>query len=291
MAVAWRAGIRAGGGVGRSEVRELSYRSFDGTSVGLRVVVPVGAAGPLSVLLTAYGGFGASTPPAYSPVVAAWVRAGGAYAVAGVRGGGEHGAAWHDAGRGPNKPAAVADLLSAADWLVAQGWTTPKRLAVKGASHSGLMAAAALVRRPDLFAAVVCSDALTDMVRYHRFGLGRLWTGEFGTADDADQLATLLTYSPYHLVAPGTRYPAVLLTCPRTDARVDSLHTRKLAAALRHATAADRPVLLRCEDGVGHGARSLDRWLGLQADILAFCALHTGLDGETPVPPTTDALR
>jgi prolyl oligopeptidase len=266
-------------GARRPEVRALDYPSHDGVPVRLHLVAPSGADGPLPTLLTAYGGFGASTPPAYSPAAAAWVRAGGAYAVAHVRGGGERGTGWHAAGRGAAKPVAIDDFTAAARWLVEQRWTAPDRLAVRGASHSGLLVAAAVTRRPDLYAAAVCSDAVTDMLRYHRFGQGRLWTEEFGTADDPGMFATLLGYSPYHRVRPGTPYPAVLLTCARTDPRVDSLHTRKLAAALQHATAsgADRPVLLRCEDGVGHGLRSLDRWLALQTDVLAFCAAHTGL--------------
>ncbi|PRX97738.1 prolyl oligopeptidase family serine peptidase [Allonocardiopsis opalescens] len=261
----------------RPEVRTVDYRSEDGTPVLMRLIGPPGADGPLPTLLTAYGGFGASIAPAYSPAVLAWVRAGGRYAVAHVRGGGEEGTGWHAAGRGSAKPNAVADLAAAAERLVERGWTTPDRLAVRGASHSGLLVAAAITRDPERYAAAVCSDPVTDMVRYPLFGLGRMWTEEFGTADDPDELDTLLGYSPYHRVTPGTRYPAVLLTCARVDPRVNALHTRKLAAALQHATSSDRPVLLRCESGVGHGARSAARWLALQADILAFCAAHTGL--------------
>ncbi|MBX9387392.1 prolyl oligopeptidase family serine peptidase [Streptomonospora nanhaiensis] len=262
-------------------VRQVDYTAGDGTRVGMHLVFAGDPAdGPRPTLLTTYGGFGASSVPGYSPTILAWVRAGGVYAVAGVRGGGEGGTAWHAAGSGANKPTAIADFLAAAEWLVAQGWTAPDRLAVKGASHSGLMAAAAITARPDLFAAAVVSDALTDMVRYPGFGLGRMWCEEFGTADDPDQLDTLLSYSPYHRVRRGAGYPAVLLTCPRTDARVDSMHTRKLTAALQDAAAdtpGARPVLLRCESDVGHGMRSASRWIGLQADVLAFCAAHTGL--------------
>ncbi|MEY9212076.1 S9 family peptidase [Thermobifida halotolerans] len=259
-------------------VRQVTYPSHDGTPVRMHLVgLPGDGVGPRPTLLTAYGGFGASSVPGYSPAVLAWVRAGGLYAVAHVRGGGEGGTAWHAAGRGRHKPNAVADFVSAARWLVARGWTSPDRLALRGASHSGLLVAAALARHPDLCAAAVCSDAVTDMVRYPRFGLGRLWTEEFGTAEDPEQLDVLLGYSPYHRVQDGAAYPAVLFTCARTDPRVDSLHTRKMAAALQHATSARRPVLLRCEADVGHGARSVARWIGLQADILAFCATHTGL--------------
>ncbi|QFG26372.1 prolyl oligopeptidase family protein [Actinomadura sp. WMMB 499] len=267
-----RAGVRA-----RPDVRRLTYASADGTRVRMHLIAPPGGSGPRPLVLSAYGGFGASTPPAYSPAVAAWVEAGGAYAVASVRGGGEEGTGWHAAGRGRNKPNAVDDFTAAARALIDGGHTSPDRLAIRGASHSGLLVAAAVTRRPELYAAAVISDAVTDMVRYHRFGVGRLWTEEFGTADDPEHFAVLLGYSPYHRVRPGTGYPAVLLTCPRHDPRVDSMHTRKMTAALQHATASSRPVLLRCESGVGHGERSLSRWLGLQTDVLAFCAAHTGL--------------
>ncbi|MBB6120607.1 prolyl oligopeptidase family serine peptidase [Nocardiopsis algeriensis] len=261
----------------RPRVEQVTYTSDDGTPVRMHLVTPPGRTGPLPTLLTAYGGFGASTPPTYSPSVAAWVAAGGAYAIASVRGGGEEGTGWHAAGRGAGKPNAVTDLLAAARWLIGQGRTGPDRLAIRGSSHSGFMVAAALTREPGLFAAAVCSDPVTDMLRYHLFGLGRLWTEEFGTAEDPDQCAVLLGYSPYHRVRAGTPYPAVLLTCPRVDPRVDSLHARKMTAALQHATTSGRPVVLRCESGVGHGPRSLDRGLGLQTDVLAFCAAHTGL--------------
>ena len=277
---------------GRAEVREhprvaqVGYPSFDRTPVRMHLITPPGRTGPLPTLLTAYGGFGASTPPAYSPAIAAWVAAGGAYAIASVRGGGEGGTAWHAAGSGTDKPNAIADFLAAARWLIDQEHTDPDRLAIRGSSHSGFLVAAALTRAPELFAAAVCSDAVTDMLRYERFGIGHLWRQEFGTAEDPDECAALLGYSPYHRVRPGTDYPAVLLTCPRTDPRVDSMHVRKMTAALQHATASDRPVVLRCEDGVGHGPRSLDRSLGLQTDVLAFCAAHTGL-----VPPPQQHRR
>jgi prolyl oligopeptidase len=262
----------------RPQVRQVSYTSKDGTSVRMYLIgVPPNGDGPRPTLLTAYGGFGASALPGYSPSTLAWVQAGGIYAVASVRGGGEQGTGWHAAGRGPNKPNAIDDFTSAARWLIDEGWTTPDRLAIKGASHSGLLVAGAITREPGRYAAAVCSDALTDMLRYPQFGLGRLWTEEFGSPDDPGELDTLLGYSPYHWVRPGTSYPAVLFTCARVDPRVDSLHTRKMTAALQHANASGAPVVLRCESDVGHGARSMSRQLELQADILAFCAEHTGL--------------
>ncbi|MEV8038660.1 prolyl oligopeptidase family serine peptidase [Streptomyces sp. NPDC086182] len=259
-------------------VRQLTYLSEDGTPVGLYLITPPGPVhGPRPALLTAYGGFGASVAPAYSPTINAWVRAGGIYAVAGVRGGGEHGTTWHAAGSGPNKPNAFADFAAAACHLIDEGLTTPAQLAVKGASHSGLMVAVAITRNPELYAAAVCSDTLTDMVRYPLFGQGAWWTNEFGTPDDAGLLDTLLSYSPYHNVRPGTPYPAVLLTSTRIDPRVGAAHVRKFTAALQHATTSGKPVLLRTEDGVGHGSRAPSRYADLHSDALAFCAEHTGL--------------
>lgn len=261
-------------------IRRITYESLDGTPVRMYLISPAAgphAPGPRPTLLTAYGGFGASCLPAYSPTILAWVRAGGTYAIANVRGGGEQGTDWHAAGRGPNKPNAFADFIAAATWLIDHRWTTPRQLAIKGASHSGLMVAAALTQRPDLFAAVACSAAVLDMVRYPYFGLGPWWVTEFGDPDQADQFDTLLGYSPYHRVRPGSAYPAVLLISPHHDARVDSMHTRKMTAALQHATTSGNPILLRYEEGVGHGPRAASRWSALQADILAFCAAHTGL--------------
>ncbi|GAA3386831.1 prolyl oligopeptidase family serine peptidase [Streptomyces roseoviridis] len=263
-------------------VRQLTYRSEDGTPVRLYLIEPPEpATGPRPTILTAYGGFGALAAPAYSPTILAWVRAGGVYAVAQVRGGGERGTGWHAAGSGTNKPNCFADFAAAARHLIDQGITTPDRLAIKGASHSGLVVAAAITRDPDLYSAAVCSDALTDMVRYPHLGMGPMWAPEFGTADNPEHLTVLLGYSPYHQLRTGTHYPAVLLTSPRLDPRVGAAHMRKFTAALQHASASDQPILLRTEADVGHGYRTAARWADLAADTLAFCATHTGL---TPAP-------
>ncbi|MFF7788943.1 prolyl oligopeptidase family serine peptidase [Streptomyces sp. NPDC007991] len=258
-------------------VRQLSYPSEDGTDVPLFLITPAGCGpGPRPTLLTAYGGFGATAAPAYSATILAWVAAGGVYAIAGVRGGGELGTTWHRAGSGMNKPTAFADYAAAARWLIAEGITARDQLAVKGSSHSGLMVAAAITRDPGLYAAAVCSGAPTDMVRYPRLGMGQWWLNEFGDPGNPDHLDVLLGYSPYHRVRPGTRYPAVLMVTARTDPRVGAAHTRKFTAALQHATAG-KPVVLRCEDGVGHGPRAASRSIEMEADALAFCATHTGL--------------
>jgi prolyl oligopeptidase len=261
--------------------RQVVYHSDDGTPVHLLLVSPAEEPDtPRPTILYGYGGFGLPMTPGYSAGVLAWVEAGGVYAVAGLRGGGEEGEDWHRAGMLGTKQNVFDDFAAAARYLVRQGWTTPEQLAISGGSNGGLLVGAAVTQHPELFAAAVCSAPLLDMVRYERFGLGATWASEYGTASDVEQLGWLLGYSPYHHVREGTEYPAVLFTVFDGDTRVDPMHARKLAAALQHATTADpvvAPVLLRRESDVGHGARALSRSVDLSADTLAFAAHHTGL--------------
>jgi prolyl oligopeptidase len=261
-------------------VVETHATSADGTPVHLFVLSPDGAPDrPRPTVLYGYGGFNVALTPGYSAQALAWVEAGGVWAVANLRGGSEHGEEWHRAGMRERKQNVFDDFAAAGEHLVAQGWTTHGQLAVMGGSNGGLLVGATLTQRPDLAAVVVCSAPLLDMVRYERFGLGRTWNDEYGTAEDPTELGWLLGYSPYHRVAEGTAYPAVLFTTFESDTRVDPLHARKLAAALQHATSSDAPVLLRRETSVGHGARAVSRTVGLAADQLAFLAAHTGLTG------------
>ncbi|MEJ3655400.1 prolyl oligopeptidase family serine peptidase [Actinomycetes bacterium KLBMP 9759] len=262
----------------RSEQRE--FTSADGTTVRMFVLSPEDD-GPRPAIVTGYGGFGLSREPAYSFSALAWVAAGGAYAVVSLRGGNEEGEEWHLAGNRGNKQNVFDDMHAACEALVAAGTTTPDRLAIMGGSNGGLLVGAALTQRPDLYRAVVCSAPLLDMVRYEEFSLGRTWNDEYGSAADPTELRWLLSYSPYHHVTPGTVYPAVLFTVFESDTRVDPLHARKMCAAMQHATAGDigsRPVLLRRETDVGHGARSVSRTVALAVDQLAFLAAHTGLE-------------
>jgi prolyl oligopeptidase len=270
---------------GTPELPELhSERVFvtskDGTQVPMFIVGPKGRSGPLPTTLGGYGGFNVTQSPGYSPAVVAWVEAGGVFAQACLRGGGEYGEQWHRDGMRDKKQNVFDDFVACADWLVESGVTTRENLSISGGSNGGLLVGAALTQRPDLCAAVVCSAPLLDMVRYERFGLGVTWNDEYGTADDGEQLGWLLSYSPYHRVVEGTQYPAVLFTTFASDTRVDPLHARKLCAALQHATIGDfetRPILLRFEHKVGHGARSTSRAADLAADSLAFRARFTGL--------------
>jgi prolyl oligopeptidase len=259
-------------------VEQVTYESLDGQSVRMFVLRSTAAGdGPRPTILYGYGGFGISLTPGFSAGALAWLEAGGCYAIANLRGGSEEGESWHRAGMREHKQRVFDDLHAAAERLVDDEVTRPDLLAIHGGSNGGLLVGAALTQRPDLYAAVVCSAPLLDMVRYELHGLGRLWSEEYGTAADPEQLRWLLTYSPYHRVRAGTAYPAVLFTVFASDSRVDPLHARKMAAALQHATSSDRPILLRLEKDVGHGARSVSRTAQSSADTLAFTAWATGL--------------
>ena len=267
--------------------RQVSFPSKDGTEVRMLVIgggdqtADGRADQPRPAILYGYGGFGISMAPAYSASILAWVEAGGVYAIAALRGGGEEGEDWHRAGMRAHKQAVFDDFHAAAEALIAGGWTTPGQLGISGGSNGGLLVGAALTQRPELYRAVVCSAPLLDMVRYERFGLGQTWNDEYGTAADPVELGWLLGYSPYHRVRPGTRYPATLFTVFDNDTRVDPVHARKMCAALQHATSApypDHPILFRREREVGHGARAVSRSVALSADTLAFLAAQTGLE-------------
>jgi prolyl oligopeptidase len=269
--------------------RQVAYTSKDGTTVRMFVTGradlldlsdgPEAArpTEPRPTILYGYGGFAVPLTPGYSANILAWAEAGGIYAVANLRGGSEEGEEWHRAGMLGNKQNVFDDFHAAAERLIADGWTTSGQLAISGGSNGGLLVGAALTQRPELFAAVICSAPLLDMVRYERFGLGATWNVEYGSADDPEQLGWLLDYSPYHRVREGVDYPATLFTVFDGDSRVDPLHARKLCAALQHATSGDRPILLRLEKDVGHGARAMSKTIALSADTLTFAAAYTGL--------------
>lgn len=262
-------------------VERHRYPSSDGTEVTLftlrRAEVVPDPSTP--TILTGYGGFGVTMSPGYSAEAVAHAERGGVWATACIRGGSEEGEAWHRAGQRAHKPQVFADFEAAADWLVAEGRTRAERLAIRGGSNGGLLVTAALTRRPDLCAAVHAAVPLCDMVRFPRFRIARLWVPEFGDPDDPVDLAWLLSYSPYHRVVDGTRYPAVLLTTGAEDSRVDPFHARKMAARLQGAAdgvAGAPPVLLRVERGAGHGqGKPTSRRAEEGADVLGF--LHAAI--------------
>ncbi|GII84512.1 prolyl endopeptidase [Sphaerisporangium siamense] len=267
-------------------------RAGDGTEITLFLFTPDEEdQGPRPTLLYGYGSFGMPMRPWFFPMAAAWVGAGGTYALACVRGGGEEGQSWHDAGRGPRKHRAVSDFNDAAAWLIDTGRTTCDQLAAFGQSAGGLLVTAAAVQRPELYAAVVAEGPLCDMVRYENFGLGCTWTDEFGTAAEPEQLQWLLRYSPYHAVKPGVPYPAFLFTGAVTDLQTGEAHVTKMCAALQHATSGDRPILMRRDPDTAHAAFSASKEHALAADILTFAAEHTGLSPTPGVAVRGPCLR
>jgi prolyl oligopeptidase len=240
------------------EVEQVSYKSKDGTPVTMFLAHKKGLKpdGKTPTLLYGYGGFNISLTPAFNASRFLFLERGGVLAVANLRGGGEYGEDWHQAGMLGRKQNVFDDFLAAAEWLIAKGYTDRDHLAIQGGSNGGLLIGAAVTQRPDLFRAAVCQVPLLDMVRYHRFLIARLWVPEYGSAENEKDFRWLYAYSPYHHVKDGVKYPAVLLATAESDSRVDALHARKMAARLQAATAsgAGRPVLLRMEPKAGHGA-------------------------------------
>jgi prolyl oligopeptidase len=263
------------------EVRQVSYASKDGTSISMFLVHPTGMSrnGDNPTYLTGYGGFNISMTPSFSRSLLLWLEHGGVVAIPNIRGGGEYGEGWHQAGILASKQSSFDDFIGAAEWLIAQGYTRPERLAAAGGSNGGLLVGAALTQRPDLFRAVLVQVPLLDMLRYHRFLIARLWIPEYGSADDPTQFHWLRQYSPYHHVRKGVAYPAVLLATAESDTRVDPMHARKMAARLQAATSADRPILLRLESRAGHGAgKPLSKVVDELSDSWTFVFSELGVE-------------
>ena len=265
----------------RFELRQVVYRSRDGTPVTMFVVQQRGLVlnGTNPTYLTGYGGFNISMSPGFSRSLLLWLEQGGVVAVPNLRGGGEYGEAWHQGGMLAQKQNSFDDFIAAAEYLIHQGYTSSGRLAIAGGSNGGLLMGAVLTQRPDLFRAVVIQVPLLDMLRYHLFRIARLWIPEYGSADDPGQFRWLCAYSPYHNVRDGTAYPAVLLATAESDTRVDPLHARKMAARLQAASASDRPVLLRLESRAGHGAgKPVSKVLEELVDSWSFVFAELGVE-------------
>ena len=244
------------------EVEQVWYPSGDGTRISMFLArkVRLARTGNTPTMLLGYGAFGASLTPTFSPAFFQWFEAGGLLAVANVRGGGEYGQAWHQAGSLGRKQTSIDDFVAAAEWLTASKYTNPEKLALYGGEHGAVIAGAVLTQRPDLFRAAALRGPVLDMLRFQDFSSGREWVEEYGSAANADQFRWLLAYSPYQHVRAGTKYPGVLLTAIEDDPSVHAFHARKMAAALQAATAssrADHPVLLRVDRTAGLDPESL----------------------------------
>jgi prolyl oligopeptidase len=238
------------------ETQQVFYASKDGTKVPMFITHKKGLKldGNNPTLLYAYGGFNASMTPAFSITNTVWLEQGGVYAVANLRGGGEYGEAWHQAGMKANKQNVFDDFIAAAEWLIANQYTSSSKLAIEGGSNGGLLVGACMVQRPELFAAALPAVGVMDMLRFHKFTIGWAWTAEYGSPDDAADFPALYAYSPLHNLKKGTHYPATMITTADHDDRVVPAHSFKFAAALQAAHKGENPVLIRIATKAGHGA-------------------------------------
>jgi Serine proteases of the peptidase family S9A len=266
---------------GAFSVEQVRYPSKDGTLIPMFLVARKSLVrdGRAPALLYGYGGFNLNITPAFAAAVAPFIEQGGVYAVANLRGGGEYGETWHRAGMLGHKQNVFDDFIAAAEFLIREKIASRDRLAISGRSNGGLLVAAAIAQKPDLFRAAICGVPITDMVRYHLFRIARLWIPEYGTAEDPEQFKFLYAYSPYHHVKDGVAYPATLIFTAASDTRVDPLHARKFAARLQAATRGPGPILLRLESQAGHGVgKPLAKSIEQYADEMAFLCGQLGMD-------------
>lgn len=261
------------------QVRQVFYTSKDGTRVPMFISSKKGvkADGNAPALMHAYGGFNISMTAMWNPEYAWWMEQGGFYAQPNLRGGGEYGENWHKGGMFEKKQNVFDDFFGAAEYLIANKYTTPERLAIRGRSNGGLLMGAAMTQRPDLFGAIWCGYPLLDMIRYQNFLVGRWWTTEYGSAENAQQFPYLLKYSPYQHVKPGSKYPAIMFNTGDSDTRVDPLHARKMTALMQADAGSNRPIILHYELKAGHSAGvSITQLVSDTADELAFLWNESG---------------
>lgn len=267
----------------RYEARQVFFPSKDGTRIPMFLVHKRGLAldGQNPTILYGYGGFNISLQPAFSAMIAVWLEMGGIYAVANLRGGGEYGKAWHDAGRKANKQNVFDDFAAAAEWLVANRYTRKERLAIRGGSNGGLLVGASITQRPDLFGAGLAAVGVMDMLRFNKFTIGYAWEADYGSPELEEEFLALHAYSPLHNVRQGVAYPPMLITTADTDDRVVPAHSYKFAAAMQAAQSGPAPILLRVETSAGHGAgNALSKTIEETADAWAF--LTRSLSIELP---------
>ena len=263
------------------ETRQVFYPSADGTQIPMFIVHKRGLDlnGQNPTLLYGYGGFNVSLTPAFSVSNLVWMEMGGVYAVPNLRGGGEYGEDWHQAGTKLNKQNVFDDFIAAAQWLIDQGYTASQKLGIMGGSNGGLLVGACMTQRPDLFAVALPAVGVLDMLRFNQFTIGWAWESDYGSPQNEEEFRALYAYSPLHNLQPGTAYPATLITTADHDDRVVPAHSFKFAAALQHAQGGEAPVLIRIDTKAGHGAgKPTAKVIEEAADKWAFLAHHTGLN-------------
>jgi prolyl oligopeptidase len=261
------------------ELKQVFFKSKDGTRVPMFIAGQKGLKqdGTVRLLMTGYGGFNLSMTPQWNPAYAWWLQQGGWFAMANLRGGGEYGESWHEQGMFEKKQNVFDDWFAAAEYLIANKYTSSQHFAITGRSNGGLLMGASITQRPDLFSAVLCGYPLLDMLRYQKFKVGSYWTTEYGSADNEKQFHYLLKYSPYQNVKSGTNYPAVMFFTGDNDTRVDPLHARKMTALLQSASSSGRPILLHYSLAGGHSAGvSVDQQVQDDADQLTFLWTESG---------------
>ncbi len=262
------------------ETKQVFYTSKDGTRVPMFITHQKGLRldGSNPTYLYGYGGFNISLTPSFSVAMLVWLEMGGVYAVPNLRGGGEYGEEWHQAGMHDKKQNVFDDFIAAAEYLIAQGYTSTPKLAIAGGSNGGLLVGAAITQRPELFGAALPAVGVMDMLRFHKFTIGWAWVTDYGSADSAAQFPYLYKYSPLHNIRAGTRYPATLVTTADHDDRVVPGHSFKFTAALQAAQAGPQPVLIEIETKAGHGAgKPTSKVIEEQADRLAFLVRNLGM--------------
>jgi prolyl oligopeptidase len=274
-------GRNASLGHGDVQVREASFKGTDGTAIPVTLIrrkeVPGQRARP--VIMTSYGGFGASMTPQFSVLVTIMMKLGATFASPHIRGGGEFGQPWHDAARTINRQTAIDDFIATGKWLSAEGITTSAQLGIFGGSNSGLLVAAAMTQQPSLFGAVLCIAPLLDMVRYERFNRAAAWRSEYGSVDKPEEFHALLSYSPYHRVQPDVNYPATLFVSGARDDRCNPAHVRKMAAKLQNRAAQRNPILVDYSPQRGHSpALPLAIRIEALARRIAFLCRELGIE-------------
>lgn len=261
------------------EEKRVFYTSKDGTKVPMFLIHKKGLKldGTNPTLLYAYGGFNITMNPAFSPLRIALLEQGFVYASANLRGGGEYGEKWHDAGTKLHKQNVFDDFIAAAEWLIANKYTSPEHLAVNGGSNGGLLIGAVINQRPELFRAAVPQVGVMDMLRFHKFTIGAAWISDYGSSDDAEQFKAIYAYSPLHNIRTGVKYPATLITTADHDDRVVPAHSFKYAATLQEKASHATPLLIRIDTKSGHGASSTTKALETTADIYSFLFDNLGV--------------